>query len=500
MAQITRSTLYTLRRPSQCYRRLRLIEGGIPHAAPGPLEEIVIDLGLRHEARYIDALPDVVHLKDVPREQREARTLEELRGGTRILAHGLLRSRMTVGGEQVQLVGEPDLLIPIPSPKGWIIRDVKLTRRLEDHPEIADQMNLYGALIERVTGAPPAALEVVLGDGTISGVEYVGHAGVQASIAAILDALRQHDAYEPIGWSKCHGCGYFDRCWKEAEERNEVALLPDVDQGLARQLHGRGIATIADLVARMSVEELHDLKRPWGETKIQRVGKRAGPILVEAQCFLDGIPRLLGDAELPAGSAFLVLDLEGIPPFLDGPEEIFLWGMKVYGNAPSEYTASYTMPGETDDQATWFGFLEKAESLFAAHGDLPILHWASYEGVKLRLYRKRYGDPNGTAARIERCLCDLLTVYSKGICVPLPSRSLKVVEKYVGYERTLPGSGDWAVANYIRAVSAEDREEAHRLVGEVLKYNEEDLDATWAVFQWMRKLMSETPASGASRD
>lgn len=484
MTQITRNTFYALRCPSRCVNRLRMIEGGTPQAAPGPLAEILIDLGLRHEARYIDSLPDALRLKELPRGQREARTLDELRARTRTLAHGLLRSTLEIDGEEVRVVGEPDLLIP--SPDGWVVRDVKLTRRLEEHPEIADQLNLYGALIERVTGTPPAALEVVLGNGTIAAVEYAGLGGVRISIAAVLDALRQTDVYEPIGWSKCHGCGYFDRCWAEAEERSDVALLPDVDQGLARELHERGIATIADLAARMSADELQELKRPWGETRTQRVGKKAEMILVEAQCFLDRVPKILGDSAMPTGRSFMVLDLEGIPPFLDGPEEIFLWGMEVYGDAPSPYTAAYTIPGETDDRTTWFGFLEKAESLFATYGDLPILHWAPYERVKLRLYRDRYGDPNGTAERIERCLCDLLTVYSRGICLPLPSRSLKVVEKYVGYERTLAGSGDWAVAQYIRAVETDDRDEAVRRVNDVLRYNEEDLDATWAVFEWMR--------------
>ncbi len=488
MVHVTRNTFYALRCPKPCQNRLRLIEAGIPQAKPGPLEEIVIELGLRHEEWHIASLPDVLRLKEIPREERERRTLEELRERRRILAHGLLRSTFAVDGEDVVLLGEPDLLLP--SAEGWTVRDVKLTRRLEEHPEIKDQLNLYGALVELVTGAPPVALEVVLGNSSIATLEYAGLAGVRASIASVLEALQQTNAYEPIGWSKCHGCGYFDRCWKEAEERSDVALLPDVDQGLARELHGRGIATIADLSARMSVEELQDLQRPWGEARTQRVGKRAGTILVEAQCFLDGVPRLLGDTALPSGSTFLILDLEGIPPFLDGPEEIFLWGMKAYGEQSSPYTAAYTIPGETDDRATWFGFLEKAEAIFATYGDVPILHWAPYERVKLHLYRERYGDPDGTAARIEQCLCDLLTVYSKGISVPLPSRSLKVVEKYVGYERSLAGSGDWAVAQYIRAVETEDREDAMSRVRDVLRYNEEDLDATWAVFQWLRGQLS----------
>ena len=63
----------------------------------------------------------------------------------------------------------------------------------------------------------------------------------------------------------------------------------------------------------------------------------------------------------------------------------------------------------------------------------------------------RFGDPRGIAARGRRNLLDLLPVTQRSIALPLPSYSLKVVEKYIGFERTLEEyGGDWAMATSSR--------------------------------------------------
>ncbi|MBI4682290.1 MAG: hypothetical protein HY757_04225 [Nitrospirae bacterium] len=48
---------------------------------------------------------------------------------------------------------------------------------------------------------------------------------------------------------------------------------------------------------------------------------------------------------------------------------------------------------------------------------------------------------------------------------------------------------DWSIAKYIEAVETEDEGERKSLMDEILKYNEEDLKATWAVFGWLKKVI-----------
>lgn len=44
------------------------------------------------------------------------------------------------------------------------------------------------------------------------------------------------------------------------------------------------------------------------------------------------------------------------------------------------------------------------------------------------------------------------------------------------------------MARYLDAVESEDEAERDAIMKEILDYNREDLEATWAVFLWLRNL------------
>jgi predicted RecB family nuclease len=70
--------------------------------------------------------------------------------------------------------------------------------------------------------------------------------------------------------------------------------------------------------------------------------------------------------------------------------------------------------------------------------------------------------------------------------LPTPTYGLKRIEQFAGYKRKLTGAGGkWSMATYIEAVETEDPAKAAELKGEILKYNEEDLDAMWFVYRWV---------------
>ena len=107
------------------------------------------------------------------------------------------------------------------------------------------------------------------------------------------------------------------------------------------------------------------------------------------------------------------------------------------------------------------------------------------------MYIDRFGDPEGVAARVKENLLDLLPITQKSIALPLPSYSLKVVEQYIGFERTQDEyGGTWAMAKYIEATEMADERQRAEVMDEILTYNEEDLQATWAVLQWLKSRAS----------
>jgi len=201
-----------------------------------------------------------------------------------------------------------------------------------------------------------------------------------------------------------------------------------------------------------------------------------------AKSMASGEEIVLLPPRVPKYPNYVMFDVEGLPPQLDELDKVYLWGLQVFGERPGEYQGAVAGFGEDGDRRGWHEFLMNAGKILEECGDLPFVHWHHYEEGRLRAYVARYGDENGIAARIERNLVDLLPITRESVALPLPSYSLKVVEQYVGFKRHLDeAGGDWAMAKYIEATETEDEALRDGMMDQILKYNQEDLEATWVV-------------------
>jgi predicted RecB family nuclease len=483
--QITPSYFYRLYSPSPCELRLYLNCKGVEPAPPGAFEQVIFRLGQRHEKNHLATFPEFSDLTGKPAE----RTLDEIQKSSPVIYQGSFKTKASVDEQEIEVVGIPDFLIK--EGKDYFIRDCKIARRVseKDHPEISRQLQIYGWLFERATGKRPLRLEVLKGDGDLERIGYDGEDAALSQLRGLLTIITlPEEPYSPVGWSKCGPCGYSAFCVKRAEESQSVALLPDVDQGLARRLRELGVLTIKELATKYDEASLSELKRPWGARE-QKVGKKAGGIILQAKAMLENKEIVVNRPDIPASKNYVMFDLEGLPPQLDELDKIYLWGMQVFGERPSGFQHSLAETGSEGDRKGWEDFLNIARKIFADYGDIPFVHWANYEKTKINTYIKRYGDIGGVAERVLANLVDLLPITKDAVILPQPSYSLKVVEKHVGFKRTQDEyGGDWSIARYIEAVETEDEEKRRDIMNEILKYNEEDLKATWAVFEWLRYL------------
>ena len=198
---------------------------------------------------------------------------------------------------------------------------------------------------------------------------------------------------------------------------------------------------------------------------------------------------VLAPPALPAADNYVMFDLEGLPPQLDELDKVYLWGTQVFGAATGDYRAAVAGFGPDGDRRGWEGFLAQSRAVFEAYGDIPFIHWHHYETTKIRAYLDRYGDETDVARRVLRNCVDLLPITRDAVVLPDPSYSLKVVERRAGYRRTLDEyGGDWSIARYIEAVETDDEVARQAIMQEILDYNREDLEATWAVLGWLRSL------------
>lgn len=486
--QLAASDFYIYYSPHRCERRLYLQTIGAPEDPESPYVEVLRRLGARHEREHLATLPGIVDLRRGNREERRELTVQAVQDGAPAVYQPAFEATANFRGEDCEVVGEPDFLIH--SNGGYIIRDSKMSRRInnKDHPEIFSQLGTYAWLYEKTFGTRPAGLQVHSGTNDIVDVPYE-----PSRVVAELSILRQvkrstQEPFGAVGWSKCTGCPFHAHCWNEAEANKAVALVYGVDESLAGELHRRQVDTVEQLLVSFTEGTLSELRRPWG-TKTQRVGKKASQILLMARAYSSGQEIILAAPQIPAHESFVMFDLEGMPPQLDELDKIYLWGVQVFGKKPSTYMPAVAAFGPDGERLGWEQFLRCANALFAEYGDIPFVHWAEYEATHIKSCMVRYGDPEGVAARVLANLLDLLPITQRSVALPLPSYSLKQVEKHVGFKRTQKEyGGDWSIAKFIEATETEDEKERAEVMNSILTYNQEDLEATWVVLNWLRQI------------
>src|ERR1017187_7755646 len=252
--RIVASDLTALYLPSLCAGRVIHRVRGEDEAESTEFDKVLRELGRRHEHEHLVSLGTVVDLSRVPQEEGFTKTQEAIAARNAVIYQPAFRVTTVIDGIDCEVVGYPDFLIL--DGDGYIIRDSKMARRVDEdnHPEIIREVGLYAFLFEMVCGKEPKAVQVHSGTNAILDVPYDGGVAALEELRRIV-ALRetQDDLYEPVGWSKCGGCGFKEKCWETAEQSHDVALVPDVDQNLAIALHGIGVTSISQLLQSFDV-------------------------------------------------------------------------------------------------------------------------------------------------------------------------------------------------------------------------------------------------------
>jgi uncharacterized protein len=97
---------------------------------------------------------------------------------------------------------------------------------------------------------------------------------------------------------------------------------------------------------------------------------------------------------------------------------------------------------------------------------------------------ERYGAPEGFVDELAERSVDVLERLREAIIFPLSFYSLKDIAQFLGFRwRHDDASGLNSVLWYEEWLTTGNRE----LLDDVLRYNEDDVRATWVVAEWARK-------------
>lgn len=494
--KLSAADFYTYFRPSRCQRRVHLIHHPPEQLETGELDQFYAraqEADFHVERYYYKRLQHPLDLSSLSDKERRHETLNAIMRQEAVIYKPLLSHTWRHRGKRYTLEAAPDFLIW--DEDGYNLLHCRMGKKInrENHPDIywISQFNAW--VYKRLFGEWPREIQVGNSTGNILTLPPPS----KKSLESLLDQLiswRQSEElpYHPVSWTKCQNCFFRDYCWELAEAKQDIALIPNLEASLLLALRDSGLLTVQDLFDHHNVDSLAAFT--WEESHNPRkVGhKKAQGMLHMAESLLTQKPILTRQPHLPQTRQWIMFDVEGVPARPGQPEKVYLWGMYLMGDESRNLQQMSQTLNRQADRDNWFRFLERAQEIFETYGDVPFIHWGSFEPYCIKLYTKRFGDRHGVAKRIHKNLLDFFELLKKTVVIPLPSYSLKVIEKYVGFERPDQDTGGyWSVVHYLKSVSTKNKEKREEILEQLRAYNCADLEAMWHVLQWFQNLLAD---------
>ena len=513
---LSSSNIKKLQLPTPCELRVWLAKNSDIEPLPmSGFQQDLMEKGDEHEARVLRELelsyPNLVDIGGRDNPQARADTAAAIAGGSQFIYQGLLTANHVIAEQEVTIVGYPDFMIPL-GPNRWEISDAKLPtsiyRELKrtgiverpDQSYVFSQIRLYGWLFEQNFPGVDFELKIYPGSGIPEDVDYLDGGGVLKEFERILEIWDMPtEPPEAVGLSKCKKCDFRDHCWTRALEEKSVGVVNHINLDKTAQLADEGITTYTQLSESHDPASLTTFLSPSKSNPDDP--RQQGParkVLAHIEALETNEVVHLTDAdgiEIPISPAicsdanYVMFDVENLAADSDQPIMVYLWGLQVFGQEPGPFKPALADFSDDADQRCWEDFLGAAEEIISEHPGIKFVHWSSHDRSCVQTYVDRYGDnAAGTAATVLATLLDLEAVVKRSLALPVSGTSLKTVEKLTGFKRSTDVvGGDDSIAAFLKARNTSDSAERQRIMDDLVAYNREDLEATWAVHEWVSR-------------
>ena len=178
---------------------------------------------------------------------------------------------------------------------------------------------------------------------------------------------------------------------------------------------------------------------------------------------------------MPASGDALVIDVEADPL----RDVAYLFGvLDVHGTSAEFHPFLAESPD--GERAAWEAFVAFVQGF----PGVPIYHYGWYEIDVFRTMTEKYGAPDGFLSDVEERSIDLLIRLRESVIFPLSFYSLKDIAQYLGFRwRHDDASGLNSILWYEEWLRTGNRE----ALDDIIRYNEDDVRATWHVREWAVK-------------
>ena len=395
------------------------------------------------------------------------------------------------------------------------VQDSKLAR----HARVTALLQLaaYAEQLDRLGIPCDPEVELLLGDGTTSRHHRDDITPVYLNRVARLREIIDDRVADtgPVAWGdpRYHHDGRCPTCELEVQAHRDVLMVGGLRVTQREHLAAAGITTIDELAASVdpvpyvldaTLDGLREQARLQLQAEAAQLAAEAAgtrspddpplppPVSVREARALAAIP------EPSRGDLFF--DFEGDPLYTEGDGTRwnldYLWGMV---DTDEHYTAFWAHSFAEEREAL-VRFLEFVKLRRAAHPDLHIYHYASYERTHLTSIAARHGVGESDVDQLlaDGVLVDLYPIVKRAVRVGSRSYSIKKLEPlYMGdaeqRQADVKSGGD-SITEYVRARDLIDSGhpgaaiEAQEILDDLADYNEYDCLSTLRLRDWLLAL------------
>jgi predicted RecB family nuclease len=494
--------------------RRSALGGPRPPVYDDPALEALWERGLQHERQFLEALRSqgrqVVELgEDRSRPYAERcrvhaqETLAALRAG----ADAVYQAALFDG----TWLGKADFLLRVERPSAlgawsYEVVDTKLAREAKGGALL--QVLLYADLLAQVQGGPSEHVHIALG-GPRRRIETFRVADYAAYFRSIRERFMEHVQLAPLALpvaaepvEHCDVCAWSGVCADERRSVDHLSLVAGIRSEQRHALRAAGIDTLEKLASVDPSESVEGvtrtgLARIHAQARIQLEGRRARLPRHELLPLQEGA----GLATLPEPSpGDLFFDLEGDPYYggftardpaqTEGIE--YLFGVV---DAAGEYTHEWALDRDAEQRA-FERFIDRVMARLEQYPDLHIYHYNHYETTALKRLMGRYATREDEVDRLLRggVFVDLYRVVRQGVRASVESYSIKKLEPFYGYTRSVDlRQASRALARFEAWLElGGTRDDA--LFDSIAGYNRDDCVSTLRLRDWLERLRIELSA------
>jgi uncharacterized protein len=493
------------------------------YADPGA--ELLRKLGLDHEAKYLQELREVRGLEVVEISTQEGwekaakATREAMRQGVDAIYQATLI--------QDQWGGRADFLVRVDTPSElgpWSYEVVETKLAKSTKARALMQLCFYSELVAAIQGKEPEKMHVVLGQGA-EPEEF----RVQRYLAFFRKvkndfqaALGQLPITYPEPVEHCFACDWSSNCDERWHADDHLSLVAGITRKQRKALVELGVVRVEELARfALDVKAVGEAGRPrsFAPTKIAwapllRIREQARVQMrgrVEAQPvheLIEPIEIGMGLAALPPpSSGDLFLDFEGDPFAFDQGLEYLIGTVGRGGDGAqdcweeSDVTLSYQAMWAFDpaeEKKAFEKFIAGVMERWRQYPDMHIYHYSAYEPTAIKHLAGRHGVCTDQVDELLRAevFVDLFRIVKQGLRASVESYSIKRMEPFYGFKRTVPLRDATSSLQAFEAVLAlgDDPKAAQEILKTIADYNRDDCVSTWRLREWLEQLRSELEA------